>query len=99
MVRGSDKPLMVNNVLFELAPVTVTFAPVAVRIPAAVPLVPSTTLPTATVAVALSCPTVTVPVPVRGIVSVGLEPVEVTVTLPLTLPGETGAKVTLKVAL
>jgi hypothetical protein len=99
MVAGSDKPLIANNELFELAPVTVTLAPLAVRIPVAVPLVPSTTLPTAMVEVALSCPVVTVPVPDRGIVSVGLEPVEVTVTLPLTLPAETGANVTLKVAL
>ncbi len=99
MIAGSDKPLIVNNELFELAPVTVTFAPLAVRIPVAVPLVPSTTLPAATVAVAVSCPAVTVPVPVKGIVSEGLEPVEVTVTLPLALPAVTGAKVTLKVAL
>lgn len=99
MVAGSDKPLIVNKELFELAPVTVTFAPLAVRIPVAVPLVPSTTLPTAMVAVALSCPVATVPVPDRGIASEGFEPVEVTVTLPLTVPAETGAKVTLKVAL
>ena len=39
------------------------------------------------------------PVPERGIVSVGLEPLEVIVTLPLTLPTVEGAKVTVKDAL
>lgn len=100
IVTGSDRPLIVNSELFELAAVTVTFAPVALRFPVAVPLVPATTLPIAMGAgVAVSCPAVADPVPVRGMVKVGLEPFEVTVTLPLALPADSGAKVTLKVAL
>jgi len=44
---------------------TVTLAPLAVRVPVAVPLVPTTTLPTATGELTLSVPTAAVPVPVR----------------------------------
>jgi hypothetical protein len=49
--------------------------------------------------VAVSTPAVADPVPVKGMVKLGLEPVDVTVTLPLALPADSGAKVTLKVAL
>lgn len=45
IVTGTDSPLTVNTELFELAPVTVTFAPVALSVPDAVPLSPATTLP------------------------------------------------------
>jgi hypothetical protein len=100
MIRGSDKPLIAKRELLELAAVTVTFAPVAVRLPEAVPLLPVNTLPTATGAgVALSVPGVLDPVPAREIVRVGLDPLEVTVTLPLALPADAGAKVTVKLAL
>src|SRR5450631_1787268 len=100
MVTGSDRPLITKRELFELAAVTVTFAPLAVRVPVADPLVPATTLPTAIgEGVAVSTPAVADPVPVKGMVKLGLEPVDVTVTLPLALPAESGVKVTLKVAL
>jgi hypothetical protein len=100
MVTGNDRPLITKRELFEVAAVTVTFAPVAFKCPVADPLVPATTLPIATGAgVAVSCPAVADPVPVKGIAKVGLEPVDVTVTLPLALPAVNGAKVTLKVAL
>ena len=39
------------------------------------------------------------PVPDRGMVSVGFDAVEVTVTVPLTFPEDVGVNVTLKVAL
>src|SRR5215469_7109006 len=45
-----------------------------------------------------SAPAVT-PVPVRGMVRVGLEALEVTVTVPVALPAAVGVNVTLKVAL
>src|SRR5215472_4773880 len=45
-----------------------------------------------------SAPAVT-PVPVRGMVRVGLEALEVMVTEPVALPAAAGVKVTLKVAL
>ena len=45
MVTGSVSPLTTNNELFELAPVTVTLAPVALSVPEPVPLSPATMLP------------------------------------------------------
>jgi hypothetical protein len=62
MLTGSDKPLMVNRELFEVAAVTVTLVPLALRAPEAVPLLPMTTSPADNVAgVAVSCAVVDVP--------------------------------------
>ena len=62
MVTGSDKPPIVNRELFEVAAVTVTSAPVALRAPSAVPLLPMTTSPAANVAgLAVNCALVVVP--------------------------------------
>jgi hypothetical protein len=100
MVTGSERPPRLNTELFELAAVTVTFAPLAVRLPDAVPLVPTTTLPRPRVVEAtVSCPAAAVPVPDIGIVSVGLDAVEVMVRLPLAFVADCGANVTLKLAL
>lgn len=91
ITAGSDRPLMVKLELFELAAVTVTFAPVALRLPDAVPLAPTNTLPTAKVAgVALNCPAATVAVPASGMVRVGLVPLDVTLASPLALPADLG---------
>ena len=99
-IPGSDKPLITKRELLELAPVTVTFAPVAVRVPEADPLVPTTTLPTATGAGdTLSCPAADAPFPLTATVSVGLDPFDVTVTVALAVVAVSGAKVTLNVAL
>lgn len=46
IVNGSEIPLTTKAVLFVLAPVSVTLEPVAFKFPDAVPLVPTTTLPT-----------------------------------------------------
>ena len=71
IVTGSDSPLIVKAELFVLAAVTVTLAPLAFKLPEAVPLEPSTTLPTANVeGETLSCPATAVPVPVRVSVEV-----------------------------
>jgi len=100
MVTGSERPPRLNAELLELAAVTVTFVPLAVRLPDAVPPVPTTTLPKPrVVGVTVSCPAAAVPVPDSGIVSVGLVAFEVTVTLPLALAADCGVNVTLKVAL
>ena len=100
MTAGNDKPLIVKRELLVLAAVTVTFATLALRLPEAVPLVPTTTLPTGKVAgVAVNCPAAIVPVPARDIDKVGLDPLDVTATLPLALPAAAGVKVTVKVAL
>ena len=62
MLTGSDRPLMVNRELFEVAAVRVTSAPLALRAPEAVPLLPMTTSPADNVAgVAVSCAVVDVP--------------------------------------
>lgn len=73
IVRGREIPLMMKAVLFVLAPVIVTLEPVADKVPEAVPLVPTTTLPTAmVVGETLSCPAAVVPFPVRvAVVVVG----------------------------
>ena len=100
MVSGNERPPTLNTELFVVAAVTVTLAPVAVRVPVAVPLVPTTTLPRSrVVGVTVSCPVAVTPVPDKGMVRVGLEALEVMVTVPLALPADVGVKVTLKVAL
>lgn len=86
--------------MLELAPVTITLAPVALNVPDPVPLAPATTLPRDRVAgETVSWPVPATPVPDKDMVSVGLLAFEVSVTLPLAALAEAGAKVTLKVAL
>ena len=100
MVTGSDNPPTLKTELFVVAPVTVTLAPVAVRLPDAVALEPSTTLPNGRVpGLTDNCPTVVVPVPEIGIVKLGLDASELTVRLPFAVPEVVGANLTLKVAL
>ena len=41
MVTGSERPLRLNAAPLEPAPVTVTLAPLAVRVPEALPLLPT----------------------------------------------------------
>src|SRR5271169_4080422 len=96
-VTGSERPPTLNTELFVLAAVTVTLAPLAARLPEAVPLVPATTLPRASVTgFTVNCPTAVVPVPETEMVNVGFEASEVRVTFPLALPADCGAKDTLK---
>ena len=86
--------------MFVLAPETVTLAPLAVRVPLAVPLDPTVTLPSTSVAgETVNCPTVLAPVPEAGIISVGFVAVEVIVRLPLAAPADVGANETVSVAL
>jgi hypothetical protein len=57
IVTGSDNPLTLNCELLEFAAVTVTLAPVALRLPEAVVLVPATALPSPSVpGLTASCP-------------------------------------------
>ena len=85
----------------ELTAVTVTAAPLAVRLPEALPLVPTTTLPSPRVAgVTDNCPVAAaVPVPDSGTVKVESEALEIMVTSPVTAPAEAGVNETLKVVL
>lgn len=57
IVWGRESPLTVNSVLLELTALTMTLAPVALRVPAADPLLPSATLPMAIVGVTDNWPT------------------------------------------
>jgi hypothetical protein len=99
IVRGSEIPLTTNAVLFVLAPVMVTLAPVAFKFADAVPLAPTTTSPTAIVpGETPSWALVAVPVPDKAMVSVGFEAFDVSVRAPVALPETVGVKVTLMVA-
>jgi hypothetical protein len=101
IVTGRDKPLMLNTALDELAAVTVTLAPLAVRVPDPVPVSPTWTLPRArAVGATVSCPgVVAVPVPESGTTKVGSDALEVIVTLPVTAPADGGVNKTLNVTL
>ena len=95
-VTGKVTPLMANSpglVPPKLTEDTVTLAPLAVRVPVAVPLAPTTTLPTATGELTLSVPAA--PLPFSGIVKLGFDASDVMETLPLKLPADDGVKVTL----
>jgi hypothetical protein len=83
--------------LFVLAAVTVTLAPLAFRVPDAVPLVPTTTLPKArVVGVTASCPAVPVPVPVPSRFTVTVLAASlVIVAVALNVPAALGENVTL----
>ena len=96
---GSESPLMAKSALLLLTAVMVTFAPVAERLPTAVPLVPVNTFPTATgVGLTPSWPATVEPAPEREMTREGFDPFDVTVTLPLALVAEVGANVTVNVA-
>lgn len=98
IVRGNESPLTLNIELLVLAPVIVTFAPLAVSVPEAVPLVPTTTFPKPkVVGDTVNWPSAVAPAPDNGIVNVGLGAFEVMVMLPLTLPDAVGEKLTLNV--
>jgi len=94
-VRGVAIPLNVNPVPVMLACDTLTAVPpVLVRVTVADWVVPVVTLPKASlVGLSESAPGVT-PVPDKGISRDGFEAVEVTVTVPLTLPALVGANLT-----
>jgi hypothetical protein len=50
IVCGNENPLMVNAELFVLAADTITLAPTALKVPVLVPLEPTVTFPSASVA-------------------------------------------------
>ena len=101
IVTGSEIPLTTKAVLLALAAVTVTLAPLAVKLPEAFLLVPTTTLPMPRLLGLIpSCAVaVAVPVPDKGIVRIELGAFDVIVTLPPALAAVVGEKLTLNVAL
>jgi hypothetical protein len=95
IVIGSERPPTLNTELPVFAAVTVTFAPLAVNVPDAVPLVPTTTLPRPRLGgVTVKLPAVVVPVPDNAMLNAGFVAFEVIVRLPLTPPDDVGAKET-----
>lgn len=101
-VTGNVKPVIANSAAFvplKLTDETVTLALLAVKVPVAVPLVPTTTLPTPIGLVAASVPCAPTPVPVRLMLKSGFCALDVTVTLPLKLPADGGVNVTLNCTL
>jgi hypothetical protein len=96
IVTGNESPLIVNSEPTTLTDETVTLAVAAVSCPVAVPLVPTTTLPgiVTVVGFAVSVPAAATAVPVSGIDKLGFEAFDVTVTVPLNVPVDVGAKVT-----
>jgi hypothetical protein len=98
MVTGSDKPLTVKTELFVLAPVTVTLPPLALRLPDAVPLSPTTILPReSVVGLTESCPWLTaIPVPVSDWVVVPGVALLVKVSVALAAPAADGSNFTVK---
>jgi len=98
MVSGNERPPMLKTELFVVAAVKVTLAPLAVKLPDELPLVPTTTLPRLKlVGETLSWAVATaVPVPESDIVSVELFASDVSVTVPDALPLLCGWNVTVK---
>ena len=101
MVTGSESPPTLNTELVVFAAETVTLAPLAVRLPDAVPLVPTTTLPKSSLAgLTTSCPeAVVVPVPESVRLSVLLDALLAMVTVALKVPAALGANLMLIVVL
>jgi hypothetical protein len=103
-VTGNEIPLIENSEGFVPLNDTedsVTLAPLAVRVPLAVPLAATTTLPTATVAgLTLKVPGAgAVPVPLNETGRLGFDAVDEMAMLPLKLPADRGVNVTLNDAL
>jgi hypothetical protein len=101
IVAGSDSPPTVNAELLLLTALTVTVDPPAVRVPEALPLAPTTTLPRARVAgLTPSVPPVAVvPIPESRTVTVEFEAVELIVIVAVRVPVVVGVNVALIVQL
>ena len=99
IVNGKVAPLKVNSELVVLAEDTTIFAPLALSVAVVVLFEPTVTLPKLVlVGETLNVPTpCEVPVPVKGTVKEGLEPLETTVMLPVATPLARGRKNTVNV--
>jgi hypothetical protein len=99
-VTGSVSPLMLNPVPLALAAEIVRLVPpLFVKVSDRLELLPTVTLPNAKlVGLGVSVPCAT-PVPESGMLRLGLLPLEVTLTPPLTAPLDVGANVTVNEAL
>ena len=94
-VIGNDRPLTLNEVLLTLSLLIVMLAPEALRVPDALPLLPTVTLPKLSdVGFTASCPTGAVPVPLSDSVVVGVCALLANERLPLAAPAAVGRNVT-----
>jgi hypothetical protein len=99
IVAGKDNPLNVKRELLLLAAVIITFAPVAVKFPVAVPELPTVTLPKLNVpGVTARVPTLVVPVPVASATAEAGLPLLVKVNVALAAPLACGVNFNVNVA-
>ena len=98
-VAGSEIPESTNSLLLRLADVTVTDAPLAVRLPLSDELDPTTTLPKLRLVGDTANWPWAVPVPVSVILSGEFDAFDTTDRLPLTAPALVGPKVAVNVTL
>jgi hypothetical protein len=97
-VTGNVSPVIENSEALlpvRLTEVTDTFAPVTLSVPVCVPLVPTTTLPTFTALTVSVPPDCATAVPLSATLRAGSVALESIMTLPVELPADVGAKVTL----
>ena len=97
IVKGNLRPLRPNSVLLEVAPVTVTLAPVALNEAPRLFAVPKTTLPKFKVVAPRLIWDPDVPLPESGMVNVGFGALERTERCPLTAELDLGVKTALNV--
>lgn len=98
-VFGNEIPESTNSLLLRLADVTLTDAPLAVRLPFREELVPSTTLPKLRLVGDTANWPGAVPVPESPILRGEFAAFEVTVRVPLADPAPLGVKVAVNVTL
>ena len=102
MVAGRVRPLIVNAALFVVAAVIFTLAPDALKLPDAVPLLPTVTLPTFRVAgLTESCPgwAAATPAPVSDSAEVAFDALLAIEAVALAVPTAVGENVTVTVVL
>lgn len=98
-VFGSEIPESTNSLLFKLAELTVTEAPLAVRLPLSDELAPTTTLPKLKLVGDTANWPAAVPVPDIPMLSGEFDALDVTVRFPLAAPLLLGVKVAVNVTL
>ena len=97
IVKGNFRPLRPNSVLLEVAPVTVTLAPVALNEAPRLLAVPTTTVPKFKVVVPRLRWAPDLPLAESGMVNVGFGALERTARCPLTAELDLGVKTALNV--
>jgi hypothetical protein len=99
MVTPGENPESTNSLLLRLAEVTVTDAPLAVRLPLSAELDPTTTLPKLRLVGDTAKVPAAVPVPESAILSGEFDAFETIDKLPVTAPALLGVNVAVKVTL